>query len=668
MPSPHRADETSRLAWRAWLKVTLAGAVAMTAVDAALLQQKKAFFTGGFLAAVHTSGLTDALGFLLVSLCADAAVVGVFAAATLFLTARLRLTPAARSLSGLIAGVAPLLIADFATYRLASYLGDTFDLSLLFDLTDRKPAEFAAIASPHLLLPLLAIGTAGGAAGGLVWLVNRVSKRQREPIRAGGRMVLGASVLLIAGSGLTTAAGAWNETFDDGLGRKPSGRVTAWLAERATDVDRDGFGLGGGAADPAPFKSTIYPYAADVPGNGVDENGVGGDLPAGLPAYAEQTAVPKWQRKPDVVLIVLESFRADALGQELNGKPITPVLDALGREGIATSRALSHNGYTAQSRYHLFSGSLAGLRGGRTLIDDFKANGYEVGYFSSQDDSFGGEAYGVGMDRADVAYDARQDRRRRYTNFATAGSLAVPFDVVQERVATFLAQRSPTRPLFLYLNFHETHYPYHRTGLKPLVSGEVLREPQIGPSRAGSLRDMYFNTAANVDAAVGTTLEVIRGRLGAPPAVIVTADHGESLFDEGFLGHGYALNDAQTRIPLVVSGLPVAIEEPFGQSDLRDAVGAALARPADTAGPRLVAASGKRVFQYLGRIDRPRQIAFATAASRTIYDFRTNRVQTGGGRWVEPESLTGDEAVVFRELVQTWERMVLARAAARADP
>ena len=49
------------------------------------------------------------------------------------------------------------------------------------------------------------------------------------------------------------------------------------------------------------------------------------------------------------------------------------------------------------------------------------------------------------------------------------------------------------------------------------------------------------------------------------------ADHGESLFDEGFLGHGYALNDAQTRIPLIVSGLPLRLVEPFGQVDLRDA-------------------------------------------------------------------------------------------------
>ena len=65
-----------------------------------------------------------------------------------------------------------------------------------------------------------------------------------------------------------------------------------------------------------------------------------------------------------------------------------------------------------------------------------------------------------------------------------------------------------------------------------------------------------MNTTSNVDRAIGDMLERVRKALGREPGVIVLSDHGESLFDEGFLGHGYTLNDAQTRIPLVVSGLP----------------------------------------------------------------------------------------------------------------
>ena len=94
--------------------------------------------------------------------------------------------------------------------------------------------------------------------------------------------------------------------------------------------------------------------------------------------------------------------------------------------GGAAPLAFSHNGFTYQSRFHLFSGSLAGVRGGRTLVDDFKGNGYRVGYFSGQDDSFGGPELAVGFDRADTFFDARSAPDRRYTQFSTPGSLAVP--------------------------------------------------------------------------------------------------------------------------------------------------------------------------------------------------------------------------------------------------
>ena len=667
MEARERAVDSPGPARRAWLRATLAGALLLTAFDAILIQQKKAFFTGGFLADAYTASIGEAVGFLLLSFVTDAAVIGLLAALALAASARWRLTSGARTLAALIAGTAPLVLADFVTYRLASYLGDAFDLSLLFDLTGRQPGEFAAVASAHLAMPILLIGMVSGAAGGVVWLVNRLSRRPRTAVRVPIRLLAGAAALLAGGIFLASSVSAASETFDDGLGRKPSGQLAAWITEHVTDVDRDGFGIGGTSSDPAPFDAAIYPYALDLPGNGIDEDGVAGDLPAGAAPYTEDASPPAWQHRPNVVLIVLESFRADAFGRVVNGKPVTPVLDALALGGASTT-ALSHNGYTAQSRFHIFSGSLAGLRGGKTLVDDFKANGYEVGYFSGQDDSFGGDAFGVGIERADVGYDARQDRRRRYTSFTTAGSLAVPFEVVQERVEAFLARRDRARPLFLYVNFHDSHYPYHRPGLRPLVSDLVLPEAEIGPARAAALRDMYFNTAANVDAAIGSTLAMVTKALGAPPAVIATADHGESLFDQGFLGHGYALDDAQTRIPLVVSGLPFTIEEPFGQVDLRDALGRALSAPSFDAAPRVTAVPGKRVFQYLGRIDRPRQIAFSTNGSRTIYDFRTHRIQIAGGSWQRPTALTEGDAAAFRELVQTWERMILARAAGKTRP
>jgi len=660
MASP--AEPTAQPPWRrSWLQNTLLVALAVTAFDAVLLQQKKAFFTGGFLSAFNTRGPLETLAFLSASVLTDVGAAGLLVAAAMWIAGRFRLTPTARRTAVLMTAAAPFLIDNFITYQLLSYLGDAFDLSLMFDLTGRQPAEFLAVSSQHLIGPSFLLLAACVAACGLVWAINRLRSRAlpsrlRVPLAA----FVAASILFTTVGVTSAAIRASNETFEDGLRRKPSGSVYGWLTELVTDVDRDGYGIGGRTSDPAPLDAAIFPYAIEVPGDGIDQNGVGGDLPADAPPYSEPPApVGPWRQKPDVVLIVLESFRADALGRALNGTPVTPALDALARDGVSVPLAFSHNGYTAQSRFHLFSGSLSGLRQG-SLIDDFKANGYEVAYFSGQDDSFGGAEFAVGMERADVSYDARQDRKLRYTTFTTAGSLAVPFSVVQQRVAAFLEGRDRCKPLFLYVNFHDTHYPYHHAAMQPLVSDRVLAEGDIHPSRAPALQEMYLNAAANVDAAIGSTLHMVERHLGKAPGVIVTADHGESLFDEGFLGHGYALNDAQTRIPLVVKGLPLEITVPFGQTELRDVVNQAMSRePAGDARPRVIAAADKSVFQYLGNLDKPRQIAFVSGMGQTVYDFRTGRATLPGARPVRLHELPSEAKGLLLTLVHFWEGMRL---------
>jgi len=163
-----------------------------------------------------------------------------------------------------------------------------------------------------------------------------------------------------------------------------------------------------------------------------------------------------------------------------------------------------------------------------------------------------------------------------------------------------------------------------------------------------------------VDAAIGRVLDEVRRTTGREPAVVVTADHGESLFDEGFLGHGYALNEVQTRVPLVVSGLPMVIGQPWGQAALRGELLDAMASGSGE-GPRLVEASAP-LFQYLGKLARPRQIAFTQGGARSIYDFRDGRFRSGDGPWRRPAQLEGPERDTFLRLVRHWESMVLATA------
>jgi glucan phosphoethanolaminetransferase (alkaline phosphatase superfamily) len=649
-----------------WAGVTAAAAVTATLFDAVLLHYRRAYFTGGFLARDFVTSPVEAVAFVGGSFFTDAAVAGVIVWAALWLFGRLAVRRHLALAAAFILALLPIFTADFVEYQLITYLGDAFDLRLLFELSGWSTGEVLAVSSAHLSRVAWIVAGAAILAILVLWLAAR---RIRIPLEALGRVPAWPSLLLViavffSGATVMTLLRSGSDVLDNGLRRKPTGRLLGSVVEAATDLDRDGYGMLGRPDDPSLFDERVRPYALDVPGNGVDEDGVGGDLPADVTPYTEGAPFVAWRSKPDVVLIVLESFRADVRGAHLGGKPVTPVLDSLAAKGIAPVHAYSHNGYTVQSRRHIFSGSVADIRRDNTLIDDFKRQGYEVAYFSGQDESFGGPQQGVGFDRADVAYDARTDRERRYSEFTTAGSLAVPYGVVQERVAAFLDGRRNDRPLFLYVNFHDTHFPYHHRAIQPLLEAPIVSQSNIAPGRAGELREMYMNTASNVDHSIGEVVAHARLALGREPGVIVLSDHGESLFDEGFLGHGYSLNDAQTRIPLVVSNLPIAIEEPFAQADLRDAIAAALARNPDTERkPTLTTSPSRTVFQYLGMITRPAQIALTGLDGRIAYDFREGRARVGGDEWQRPEDLNAEQRSAFLNLIQTWERMMLARNA-----
>lgn len=670
-PLAGRARQILGGGWRTeWIVLTLLATLVASAIDAIILQQSRSFFTGGFLVEDHLEGGGHAVAFLAGALLVDAGLVGMTSALALAVAARLGASAAARRLAGFVAGVAPLAMSSLVAYRVFEFLGGAFDIGLMFDLAGRRPEEFLAVASEHVLFPALMTGAGALAVGLLLRLVHRrwpagawepvARPKLREWLKASGTLAL-------AGLIVSTAMRLGSDAFDNGLRRKPSGRAYGSVVAVLSDVDFDGSGLFGRPADPAPLDGRAYPYAVDWPGNGVDENGVAGDLPAGTTPWSEPSGEPPvFAHKPDVVLVVLESFRGDLVGATVDGKAVTPVLDDLARRGLSSSFAYSHNGYTVQSRFHQFSGSIAGLRGRTTLVDDFAANGYEVAYFSAQDESFGTDGpYDIGFGRAHLAYDARQDRSRRYTTFTTPGSLAVPARVLLDRIRELLQRRSPARPLFLYVNFHDTHFPYWHEGVVPIVSDLHLPQADIGPGRRDDLWRTYANTAANVDRAVGELLRDVTQAVGREPVVIVTADHGESLYDEGFLGHGYALTDVQTRIPFIVANLPMRVREPVGQSDLRDALRQALAR--DPGPPEVDPQEGPPVFQYLGSIDRPRQVAFTSKRWRVVYDFRTGRFQNAGGDWVRPQDLNGQDHAVFLDLVRTWERMRLARARREAS-
>ena len=656
-------SEQGRRSRRAWLVCSLLVAVAASAVEAYLLDRKKGFLTGGFLAdqVLETAG--ERLAFGVGSIVADLGTVALLAVTAFALVRRLRLL--AWPSWGLAAAIAGgvLAVADVVQFELDQYLGAGVDLALMFDLAGRDPREFLAVAWAHLL-GVGAVAVVGGAVVmGLGWRVARRRARAGAAPAPGVGVLLPATLLVVSVL-LVSALRLASPDADDALRRKPSVAWAGNVIDAATDLDRDGYGVLGRPADPAPLDGRVYPYAIDHPGNGVDEDGVLGDLPAGTTAWSDPGRQAPWASRRHIVLVFLESVRADAVGASLGGRPVTPVLDAMTARGVSARSAWSHNGYTVQSRHHLLTGTLGNAGDGTSLVDDFLASGYEVAYISAQDETFGSDAMDVGFARASYVYTARDEPARRYTRFSTPGSLALPASVVEEKVAGFLGRRDRARPLFLYLNFHDTHFPYHHPGLQPLVNEQPLAQREIGPATRDRLRATYLNAVANVDAAIGRVVQLVQASVDGEVGVIVVSDHGESLYDGGFLGHGYALDEAQTRIPLVVDNVPMTIEEPWGQAQLRWALGDALRRdPGGRVRPVLATRDGG-VFQYLGGLVRPRQIGLRHGTRLVTYDVRDRRAvlrEPADAPEVVLEG-AGTEETGLPGTIRLWERMRLAAA------
>jgi hypothetical protein len=644
----------------------VSAAACITLLDAILLQRKYGLFTGGFLVTGFGHAL-DGIAFLGLSGLLNVTVAAPLTLVALAAMRPLRLHRAATLVAAACAAVLPLAVSDFIIYNVWQYLGDAFDFRLMSNLTGRRPSEVFAVAAPLMTRPLFVLALAVAAIASLTWLVHRLSHGPAQPVvlPSPGAVAQRCLALVLLSSICVITVSMTSEAMGIGIRRIPSGQLFIAALNRLSDIDRDGYGVLQSPRDQAPFDSTIQPYAVDRPGNDIDEDGIGGDLPAAWHSSAIASTIPQaaWPTRPPVILFVLESLRADAVGAVYEGRRVTPVMDSLAAEGVRVEDAWSHNGVTSQSRYHILTGSLVYGRGDSTLLDDFKNHGYDVAYFSGQNDDFG--SLGIDYHRLDKYYDARQDMQFRYSTSRSPGSLAVPHTVVERRVGEYLAARDRKEPLFLYVNFHDTHYPYTHAGLENLLGVELLPPSLISPGRRPELRQTYLNATANVDRAIGRVIAGVQAHTGQRPAVVILSDHGESLFEQGFLGHGYALNEAQTRIPLIVSGLPLRITTPFGQSDLRGVMNAAMTEGARISErPAVHQSRDARVFQYLGTLDTPAQIGWMTASGPFTYDFRSERVTVWDGV-LRPRDLTGQPNRMFQELVYTFESISLARTARR---
>ncbi|MEA3043267.1 MAG: hypothetical protein QOH47_1105 [Sphingomonadales bacterium] len=616
-----------RLSWTGAARLTLPGVILVTLVAELLLAERKyGLFGGGF-------GQSRAL---------DAPLeIGAFAAATIACQALLfyLLYRLVRRLHR-ARGDSPLFHFNFAffvgggaiaalvaKYQALAFFSDAMSFQIVRNLGGGSlvDALLYSLSEGGLIL----IGLLGAAvfyAGVLIFCRRRWRAAPALPdhYRLKGR------TLLAAVAALPLLLFAVNRVGD---ARSAASRFNAVLAattilDQATDFDRDGWSWFSFPLDRQPFDSSRHPYALDIPGDGIDQDGFGGDF--AFSGYAQAPSPVIAGHKRHVVMIVLESTRADAVGRRVDGRALTPALDALAAAGSTARRAYSHVGFTTQSLQSLFTGELAPSDDRQSLIRDFLGNGYEVGVFSGQAEDFGGTAQLVGMRRGAIFVDANTLREERAFSFAAEGSINVDGKLLLREFDRRLGRPEAwARPHFLYFNLQSAHFPYYEPLMERVLPGEPIPRGEIGAGNRDWVARTYWNAVAYNDRLIGALIGRLR-RLGVldDTLVVVTADHGESLFDDGFLGHGHMLNEQQTRIPFILSRPGVAMPAAIGLADMRAIILRAAGADAPDAAPRAV-------FQYLGTLDRPGSIGTIDASgNRTIFNLYEESVwTTASGRW-----------------------------------
>lgn len=432
--------------------------------------------------------------------------------------------------------------------------------------------------------------------------------------------------VLVAGALRLEGSNAGRALLDGGgLPGGALGALAAW-----SDRDGDGHGAHFGGRDCDEGDPNRHPGAHDVPGDGVDSDCDGIDPKPAAPSAAP-TATPAGSAsaspsasgsstpsvpatpsasassvetpigddaRPDLIVVTLDTVRADRTSLYGYAKKTTPALEELAKEGVVFDHAYAAAPDTQRALVPVVSGkplSETPHAGGEWPVLDDRGDllaerlakvGYRTGAVTSFTWLRKDRGFAQGFELFDESPFREQHPERKVT-----GPRAIDAAIAMHEKLT-----SERGPLYLWVHLFDAHSRYL---------------PHEGLSFGSSEANLYLGEIAFVDRELGRLLGAVRASpRGKRTIFLVHGSHGEAFGEHGAKGHGTQLFDEVLRVPFVIAGTGIAprrIESAVSVYDVAATVAdLAGAERADLTGISLAAALGG------GAVARPPVVAHAT--------------------------------------------------------
>ena len=274
-------------------------------------------------------------------------------------------------------------------------------------------------------------------------------------------------------------------------------------------------------------------------------------------------------RRPSILLVVIDTLRADYLSPYGGSRWNSPnIAEQLARHGALFENVYAQAPWTLPSMVSLLTGVVPGvLLGGQaasfaippeqpTLPELLSGAGYETAAFIANPTMHQGNGFGRGLDDL-------------YISPPDTAFVTLEDELLVRKASTWLRARGE-RPFYLHVHFLAPHDPYAnpvqflgRSPSHPFylgrITGSDVHELFLGALELDDpgadvphLRALYASEVRWVDRWVGALLEAIPAERLRDTLVVLTADHGEELYDHGGWKHGRTLYEEQLRVPLLM--------------------------------------------------------------------------------------------------------------------